>query len=210
MSVCRCLRAQTTQQAHNGFQVVEAAIAGGISVVQLRDKHESTRDMVELGLRLRKLTENTGVKLLVNDRIDVAMAIDADGVHVGQDDMPAAIARRLIGLDKILGVSAGTVAEARQAEADGADYIGVGAVYGTTSKSDAGEAIGVDGLHNIARSVSIPAVAIGGINAVNAARCMEGLSKGVAVISAIMSADDPASASRQLLEIVTEAREKSK
>eukprot|EP00184_Porphyridium_aerugineum_P002954 CAMPEP_0184706410 /NCGR_PEP_ID=MMETSP0313-20130426/36743_1 /TAXON_ID=2792 /ORGANISM="Porphyridium aerugineum, Strain SAG 1380-2" /LENGTH=152 /DNA_ID=CAMNT_0027167963 /DNA_START=749 /DNA_END=1207 /DNA_ORIENTATION=- len=119
-------------------QVVEEALIGGTTIVQLREKHKSTKEMVELGLRLKFLTTKYHVPLIVNDRIDVALAIGADGVHVGQDDMPACLARKLIGNDMILGVSAGTKEEAIQAFKDGADYIGVGPVYSTLSKKDAG------------------------------------------------------------------------
>ena len=123
-------------------QVVTEAIQGGADVIQLREKHASSRELVEIGRRLRDLTREAGVLLIVNDRVDVALAVDADGVHVGQDDMPADVVRRLIGPDKLLGVSAATPEEARKAKADGADYLGVGAIYATNSKADAGTPTG--------------------------------------------------------------------
>ncbi|KAJ8903995.1 hypothetical protein NDN08_000525 [Rhodosorus marinus] len=186
--------------------VVEAALDGGTSVVQLRDKDVSTREMIELGQELRCVTEQNGVPLLVNDRVDVALAIKADGVHVGQDDMPIEMVRKLIGADKIIGVSAGTIEEAVQAENDGADYLGVGAVYATSSKSDAGDAIGPEALKAIVDSVSIPVVAIGGINGKNARECITQGAAGVAVISAIVSADDPSGASSNLRQTILKTR----
>jgi thiamine-phosphate pyrophosphorylase len=187
------------------LEIVRAAIQGGATVVQFREKDASTRAMVELGRALLEITRPAGVPLIVNDRIDVALAIDAQGVHVGQDDMPAPLARRLLGPDRILGVSAGTVAEALQAERDGADCLGTGDVFGTPTKADAGVPIGVDGLAEIARAVSVPVVAIGGITQENAASAIAAGAAGIAVISAVMGAPDPQAAARQLREIVRRA-----
>ncbi len=187
------------------LEVVRAALRGGATVVQLREKAATTRQMIELGRALHRITQEAGVPLIVNDRVDVALAVEAEGVHVGQDDMPAALARRLIGPDRILGVSAGTVEEAVQAERDGADYLGVGDVYGTPSKPDAGEPIGVEGLAEIARAVSIPVVAIGGIRPDNAAAVIRAGASGVAVISAVVGAPDPEAAARRLREAVERA-----
>lgn len=184
------------------LDVIRAAIAGGATIVQLRDKDGSTREMIALGRALRDLTRETGVVLLVNDRIDVALAIDAEGAHVGQDDMPADLARTLLGPNRILGVSAATPDEAVAAQAAGADYVGTGAVYATGSKSDAGEPIGLAGLAAVARAVHIPVVAIGGIGVGRAGPCIAHGAAGVAVISAIVSQPDPEAAARQLrLEI---------
>jgi thiamine-phosphate pyrophosphorylase len=182
--------------------VVRAAIRGGATVIQLRDKGACTRDLIELGRALLVVTRPAGVPLIVNDRIDVALAIDAEGVHVGQDDMPAPLARRLLGPDRILGVSAGTVEEALQAQRDGADYLGTGDVYGTPTKADAGVPIGVAGLAEVVRAVSIPVVAIGGIKPDNAAAALQAGASGIAVISAVIGAPDPEAAARQLFEIV--------
>ena len=183
--------------------VVRAAVRGGATAVQLRDKEASTGEMIELGRALLQITRPAGLPLIVNDRADVALAIDADGVHVGQDDMPAPLARQIIGPERILGVSAGTVEEARQAERDGADYLGVGDVYGTPTKADAGTPIGLSGLAEIARAVSIPVVAIGGIKLDNAAATLQAGAAGVAVISAVIGAPDPETAARRLLKAVT-------
>ena len=185
------------------IDAVRLAVRGGATAVQLRDKGASTRDMIELGRALLALTRPAGIPLIVNDRADVALAIDADGVHVGQDDIPAPLARQIIGPERILGVSAGTVEEARQAEREGADYLGVGDVYGTPTKADAGVPIGLSGLAEIARAVSIPVVAIGGITLANAAATIATGASGVAVISAVIGAPDPEQAARQLLRAVT-------
>ncbi|MFO7741506.1 MAG: thiamine phosphate synthase [Anaerolineae bacterium] len=182
--------------------VVQAAVAGGATAVQLRAKSATTREMIQLGQALHAITRQAGVPLIVNDRVDVALALDAEGVHVGQDDMPAPLARDLIGPHRILGVSAGTVEEARRAEEDGADYLGVGDVYGTPSKPDAGVPIGVEGIEEIAGAVSIPVVGIGGVTAENAAAVIAAGAAGVAVISAVVGAPDPEAAARRLLTVV--------
>ena len=191
------------------LDVVRAAIRGGATVIQLREKEATTREMVELGQALLQITREAGVPLIVNDRVDVALAIDADGVHVGQDDMPAAIARRLIGPDKILGVSAETVEEALAAQRDGADYLGVGDIYGTTTKPDAGPPIGLEGLRRIVEAVTIPCVGIGGITPENAAAVVKAGAAGVAVVSAVMAAPDPEEAARRLRDAVLQARQRS-
>lgn len=182
--------------------VVHAAIRGGATAVQLREKESSTRQMIQLGHELHELTREAGIPLIVNDRVDVALALNAEGVHVGQDDLPAPMARRLIGTERILGVSAGTVKEALEAERDGADYLGVGDVYGTPSKPDTGVPIGVEGLAAVAKAVAIPTVAIGGITTDNAEAVIEAGAAGVAVISAVIGANDPEAAARQLRETV--------
>lgn len=187
-------------------EVVAQAIAGGATAVQLREKAASTREMVELALALRRVTREAGVALIIDDRVDVALAVDADGVHVGQDDMPAALARRLIGPERILGVTAGTEEEARRAEADGADYLGCTAVFPTATKPDHREPLGLEGLERLVRAVRIPVVAIGGIHAANAADVVARGAAGVAVVSAVMAADDVRAAARQLREAVERAR----
>jgi thiamine-phosphate pyrophosphorylase len=186
--------------------IVAAAIRGGATMVQLREKTLPVRRIVELGRRLQEITRPAGVPLIVNDRADVALAIDADGVHVGQDDLPVADARRLLGPDRIVGASAGSIAEAVAAEADGADYVGVGSVFATGSKADAGEVIGPEGLAQIRAAVHVPVVAIGGITAANAAEAIQAGAAGVAVISAVVGADDVREAARRLAEVVRAAR----
>ncbi len=183
-------------------RIVERAISGGATIVQLREKSGSTKGMIERAKRLRAITRKARIPLLINDRIDVALAAEADGVHVGQDDMPAVLARKMIGPKKILGVSAKTVAEARQAEKDGADYVGVGDIFGTRSKADAGKPIGLDMMRRIARAVSIPVVGIGAVSVENAAQVIAAGADGIAVISAIVRALNPAIAARELRGIV--------
>lgn len=179
-------------------QVVEDAVRGGVTVVQYREKSAGTRQMIEEARELRQLCKAAGVPFIVNDRIDIALAVDADGVHVGQDDMPASLARRLIGKGRILGVSAGSLEEARKAEADGADYIGASPIFATPTKTDAPAPLGVEGLRQLARVVSIPVVAIGGINAGNARSMMTAGAAGVAVVSAIVAAQNVEAAAKEI------------
>jgi thiamine-phosphate pyrophosphorylase len=179
-------------------EVAEAAIRGGVTVVQYREKSASTRRMLEEARELRQICRAAGVPFIVNDRVDIALAVDADGVHVGQDDMPASLARRLIGKARILGVSAGNVEEARRAAADGADYIGASPVFATATKPDAPPAMGVEGLRKMAGAVSIPVVAIGGMNVENAASILAAGAAGLAVVSAIVGADDVEAAAKAI------------
>lgn len=187
-------------------EIIGAALRGGATLVQYREKNACTRQMLAEATRVRDLCHAYGVPLIVNDRVDIALAIDADGVHVGPDDMPVALARQLLGRDKIIGASAGTVEEARAAIADGADYLGVGAVFATSSKADAGEPIGLEGLTQIVRISTLPVVGIAGINTSNAASVIHAGATGIAVISAIVSADDVERATRELKEIVEQAK----
>src|SRR3989442_414423 len=173
------------------LSVAAAALDGGATVIQLRDKTASTRLLIEEGLALRALTRERGALLIVDDRIDVALAIEADGAHVGQDDdMPIALARKLLGPDRILGVSAGTLQEARIAVAGGADYLGVGPIYATNTKADAGQPIGLPLLPALASRYSTPLIAIGGIKIDNAAAALQAGETGIAVITAVVSAED--------------------
>lgn len=182
--------------------IVRAAIKGGAALIQLREKEATTLEMVELGMMLHAVTREAGIPLIVNDRIDVALAVDAEGVHVGQHDMPASIARGLIGQDRILGVSAETVEDALRAEHEGADYLGVGDIFGTPSKADAGAPIGIEGLVKVVKAVSIPVVGIGGITQENAEAVIRAGAVGVSVISAVIGAPDPEEAARGLRDRV--------
>ncbi|WP_052889808.1 thiamine phosphate synthase [Thermogemmatispora carboxidivorans] len=186
--------------------VATAALAGGATIIQLRDKQATTRTLVEEGLALRELTRRHGALLIVNDRIDVALAVEADGAHVGQDDMPAALARKLLGPGRILGVSAGSLEEAAQAVAQGADYLGVGPIYPTRGKADAGPAIGPELLRAIGARYRVPLVAIGGITAAKAPEVIAAGACGVAVITAVVAAEDIAAAARAIAEQVKTAR----
>ncbi len=194
---------QTLSEGRSTVDIVEQAIEGGVDAIQLREKGMSAKDRYDLGQTLRELTAAAGVDLIVNDRIDLARAIDADGVHLGQSDLPISTAREQLGDDAIIGASVSTVSEARLAAITGADYLGVGAIYGTTSKPEAPTAddgLGLDALSDIVQTVRIPVTAIGGITPENAAEPIAAGASSVAVISAITAAGDPAAAARRLRE----------
>ncbi len=170
-------------------QSVEQAIAGGASIVQLREKDCSSREFYELALRVKKITQPKGVPLIINDRIDICLAANADGVHLGQSDIPCRTAREILGNDKIIGVSAALPEEAVQAQNDGADYLGVGAVFTTSTKTDT-RAVSSDIIKKIRSAVTIPFVVIGGINSDNIKQ-LYGLGiNGAAVVSAIVAQND--------------------
>ena len=194
---------ESLSEGRSTTEIVEAAIGGGIDAIQLREKGTGTRERYDLGRELRELTAEADVDLLVNDRVDIAHAIDADGVHLGQSDLPVSAARDILGEEAIIGASVSTVSEARLAAINGADYLGVGAVFGTTSKPDAEtaeEGIGLDRLADIVQAVKIPVTAIGGITPDNAGVTIQAGASSVAVISAITAAEDPEAAGRDLRE----------
>lgn len=199
---------QSISEGRSTPEIVRAAIDGGVDVVQLREKETEARFRYDLGLEIRELTAEAGVDLIVNDRVDIAQAIDADGVHVGQSDLPVSVARDLLGPEAVVGCSTSTVEEARQAEADGADYLGIGAIYGTSSKDVAAEedGVGPERVAEITDAVSIPAVGIGGITAENAGPVVEAGAAGVAVISEITTAEDPRAATEALAGTVETAK----
>jgi thiamine-phosphate pyrophosphorylase len=188
------------------LEVMRAAIQGGATVVQYREKDATTGWMVEEARELQHLCRGAGVPLIINDRLDVALAVGADGVHLGVDDMPVAIARRLLGPDKLVGHSPETMEQVRASQADGADYLGVGSVFGTATKPDAGSPIGLAGLERVIAEVSIPVVGIGGITIQNAGQVIQAGAAGVAVISAVVAAEDVEAASRRLGDIIEAAR----
>lgn len=175
-------------------EIVRAAVAGGVTCVQLREKHCGTREFLEEARALRAVSRALGIPLIVNDRVDVALAVGADGVHLGQQDMPLADARRLGPPGWIIGVSAESPADAIRAEKEGADYVGVSPVFATPTKADAAPPLGLEGLRNIRAAVKIPLVAIGGIHAGNARAAIRAGADGLAVVSAIVSADSPRAA----------------
>lgn len=182
------------------LKTIENAILGGVTLVQIREKTADTLDFYNLSLKVKEITTKYNIPLIINDRVDIALAIDADGVHVGQNDMPCEVTRKLIGKNKILGVSATTVEEAKKAEKDGADYIGTGAIFPTSTKDDA-KSVTKKELIEIVESINIPVVAIGGITKENASELKDTGIKGLSVVSAIMSADNPKKASEELLNI---------
>ena len=188
-------------------EIAEAAFAGGAGVVQLRDKGASTEALYRAGLRMQELAKRAGAAFVVNDRLDVAQATGADGAHVGQDDMPAAVARGLLGKDAIVGVSVENGEQAQEAERDGATYVAVGPIYEARgSKADAGPPVGPDAVAEIKRHVSLPVVAIGGINHENAAEVVAAGADGLAVMTAIIAAPDIAEAARRMRRVIDEAR----
>ena len=184
--------------------VVAAVAAAGAGTVQLRDKEASARELLGMARRLRAVTARHGTLLIVNDRLDVALAAGADGVHLGPSDVPVAAARRVAPDGFLVGHSTDDPAAARRAAAEGADYLGCGTVFPTTGKDDAGAVIGFGGLAAVARAVPVPVLAIGGVSADRARRLGGSGASGVAVISAVMSAPRPGSATRRLREAVDE------
>lgn len=178
--------------------VVAAAVDGGVTLVQLRDKVAESRAMIATAERLLAVLRPLGVPLLINDRIDVALAVGAEGVHVGQSDIPAATARRLLGDDAIIGVSVTREAEMRRIDPGIVNYLGIGPLFATATKGDAAEPLTDDAVRRILRWTRLRTVGIGGINAGNAARAKVLGLGGVAVVSAICAAEDPAAAAREL------------
>lgn len=186
-------------------ETVEQAVLGGCSVVQLREKECSTREFFQRAADIKAVTEKYNIPLIINDRIDVCMAVNADGVHLGQEDLPVAEARRILGEEKIIGVSAHNLEEALKAWQEGADYLGVGAIFGTNTKKNT-TATSIEILKEICLQVPIPVVAIGGVCAVNIEQLKNSGVSGVAVVSAIMAAEAPKKAAAELLMKVREVQ----
>ncbi len=179
-------------------ELAKKALEGGVRAIQFREKRMSAREMYKVAKRLREITYDYDALLIINDRVDLAMSVEADGVHVGQSDLPYYAIREFF--DGYIGVSAHTVYEAKEAEIY-ADYLGVGPVFKTTTKEDAREPIGLEGLKEIVKAVKIPVVAIGGINAKNAVDVLKTGVAGIAVVSAIAASDNVTSAAKELVEI---------
>lgn len=184
-------------------EAVRAALRGGAPAIQLRAKDAPARAAAQLARELLAETRAAGALLFINDRVDIALAVGADGAHLGDEDLPLTAARRIVPPGFLLGMSADSVQLAREAERDGADYLGVGPVYGTASKADAGAPIGTARIAEVAAAVRIPIVGIGGIHATNAVPVVQAGAAGVAVISAVMHAPDPEAATRALMHSVT-------
>lgn len=187
--------------------VVQAALAGGVTLVQLRDKKAEDAPFIELGRALLPLCRAAGAPLIVNDRLEAALAIDADGVHVGQEDLAASDVRNRLGPDRILGVSAGTPEELERVPQTLVDYLGVGPFNPTNSKEDAGEAIGTAGIAAIRGQSRLPLVGIGGIRLCDVGEVIRAGARGVAVVSAIAAAPDPKQAASDLKRAVLRARD---
>jgi len=193
-------------QGRSTLEIVEAAVAGGVTCVQLREKECSTREFIRQAFEIKEFLKARGVPLIINDRVDVAQAVAADGVHLGQTDMPLEIAKKILGGSMIIGISAESLKDALEAEKGGADYLGVSPIFATPTKTDTAPPLGLEGLRSIRKAVSIPLVGIGGLNRENAAAVIQSGGDGVAVVSAIVAAADPAQAAGELRHIIDEAR----
>lgn len=190
------------QRRFSHVELARQAISGGADTIQFRHKGGSTRWLIETAGEIREVCTKAGVCFIVNDRLDVAVASNADGVHLGQDDFPIPLARKILGKDRVIGGSAATLEEALRCEAEGADYVGFGPVYPTGSKDDAGPVSGIDGLRTVVRSLNLPVVAIGGIHNANILELMRTGAWGVAVISAVCCRESPECATRELRQIL--------
>jgi thiamine-phosphate pyrophosphorylase len=189
-------------------EIARRAIAGGADVIQLREKECGCRDLSRIGRTLCEITRKTGTLFIVNDRLDVALACGADGVHLGQDDIRVGVARQIAPPGFIIGVSVGTVDEAVMAEQAGADYLALSPVFSTASKNNAGTGRGLGVLREIRRNVSVPVIAIGGINRDNVCDVIAAGADGVAVISVVVGSPDITAAARELKKLVLDSREK--
>ncbi|MCO5060571.1 MAG: thiamine phosphate synthase [Kiritimatiellae bacterium] len=187
-------------------EMVRAAVRGGVTFVQIRDKTGSTREFLDEARAVKDVLQGTGVRMVVNDRVDVALAAGADGVHLGQRDMPIADARRLVPSRWIVGISAESVEDAIRAEREGADYVGMSPVFSTPTKTDTATPLGLEGIRRLRAAVRIPLVAIGGIHAENAADVIRAGADGIAVVSALVSAEDPYESALELRRAIDEGR----
>jgi thiamine-phosphate pyrophosphorylase len=188
------------------LEVIAAAVEGGVTLVQFREKEASTRDFYEEGLKIGDFLRARNIPLIINDRIDIALALDADGVHLGQEDLPVAVARKMLGAGKIIGASVFTVFEAETAEAEGADYLGLSPIFVTSTKPELVEQIGIEGIPPIRQAVGLPLVGIGSMNRTNAFEAVRAGLDGVAVVSAICSQLEPALAARAIKAEVLRAK----
>lgn len=193
--------------SHGTMHDVESALREGCRIVQYREKEKNTREMVEEAIKVKELCAGRAL-FLVNDRVDVALASDADGVHIGQEDMPFGIARRLLGPDRIIGLTVHNVPEALEAELLGADYVGVSPIFETGTKKDAGCACGVDAITDVRRAIHLPIVVIGGIAKGNVASTIDAGADAAAAISAVVSSEDPAAEVREFRRIIGKAKKK--
>ncbi|WP_037083004.1 thiamine phosphate synthase [Neorhizobium vignae] len=188
------------------IETTRLAVAGGVTIVQLRDKQADTAKMVETGRALKAVLAGTGVPLIINDDVEAAIAIHAEGLHVGQSDMVAVMARQRVGHGMILGLSVETEELARRVDPSIVDYVGIGPVFATSTKPDHKQPIGFDGLARIAAMAPVPAVAIGGVKAEHAGPALGAGAKGIAVVSAICGQPDPEAAARKIAAEIERAR----
>jgi thiamine-phosphate pyrophosphorylase len=197
---------RTLSLGRSTLQVIKAALDGGVTVVQLREKEISGRDFYLEALAIKAFLKERGIPLIINDRVDIALAIDADGVHIGQDDLPLEAARKVLGPNRIVGVSIFTVDEARIAESGGADYLGLSPIFVTSTKPEMSRQIGIEGIKPIRNAVKIPLVGIGSMNATNAYQAVSAGLDGVAVVSGIVSQRNIIAAARGIKAEVMKAK----
>lgn len=202
----------TGEEFHPGrklLDVMEESILGGAEIIQLRDKKSSKRVILEKAKMLRELTKKHDVTFIVNDHIDIALAVDADGIHLGQDDLPISEARKVVGSDKIIGISTHKIEEARQAQQDGADYIGAGPVYATNSKSDVVDPVTTSYIQEVATEISIPFVAIGGIKLHNVDEVLAAGASRICVISEVVGSSNVRGTSESFIKRIIKSKEES-
>jgi thiamine-phosphate pyrophosphorylase len=198
-----CLIADTEAAGDRSLvSIIREAVEAGATLVQVRGKKLSTRQFLNLALAASEFLKSRDIPLIINDRIDIALACDADGVHLGQEDLPLPFARKILGEKRLIGISVNTIKEAEEAEAKGASYLGVGPIYDTSSKEELRTILHLEGLRNIRKKVKIPILAVGGIQAENARDIISSGADGIAVISALMASNDIAKATRRLLQAV--------
>jgi thiamine-phosphate pyrophosphorylase len=197
---------ETIAGGRSHAEIAQQALRGGAGVIQLRDKGRSCAELVTIGREIAAIIRKAGAVFIVNDRLDVAIACGADGVHLGQDDMPVSTARQLAPPVFVIGVSVGTVEEALDAEREGADYLALSPIFSTVSKEDAGPGLGLERLREICRAVVIPVIAIGGINRRNVRDVIRAGAGGIAVISAVVASPDITAAARDLKDLVQESK----
>ncbi|MGQ9619190.1 MAG: thiamine phosphate synthase [Candidatus Aminicenantia bacterium] len=184
------------------FEMIKEAVRGGITALQLREKEISTRDFIEEALKVKELIKGERILFIINDRVDIALAVDADGVHLGNEDMPVDMARKILGKKFIIGASAHSVEEAIEKERMGVNYIAVSPVFSTPTKPDAGPPLGLEGIKEMRKFVRVPLIGIGGINKENIEEVIKSGADGVAVVSAIVSAENPYESARELRELI--------
>lgn len=198
------------QSRFTHLELARMAISGGADTIQFRQKMGQTRAMIETARKLKNLCQERGVTFIVNDRLDVAIASEADGVHLGQEDFPIPLARKLLGKDRIIGGSAAILEDAQKCLEEGADYIGFGPVFPTASKEDAGPVSGVEELKRVIQAITLPIIAIGGISVSNTPEVMRAGAQGIAVISAVCCQEDPEQATRALFDALHRVRQEER
>lgn len=189
--------------------IVGEAVRGGVTMVQLREKHCSSREFYRLAVQLKRCLAPWRVPLIINDRLDIALACDADGLHLGQSDLSCGIARKILGKNKIIGLSVENVMDVTEANREEVDYIGISPVFSTPTKVDTAPELGLEGIREIASMARCPSVAIGGINIRNAQSVIAAGADGISVVSAIMSAPDPHLAASELIQVVNQSRKQN-